>query len=101
MTLNWVFTLATANKLYNLWTDLIVPTFSDPTFSNSSFVPSQVCEFEIQNQTAGAVVLRDGFVLSSGSWDIRRSDRNAFCLKTINIQTDTAGTVIYVSITAN
>jgi hypothetical protein len=99
MTRNWTFTLANANQSYNLWNDLIANT--DPTFSNSQFVPSMVCEFEIQNQTAGATVLRDGFVLSSGSWDIRRTDRNTIPLKSMNLQSDTAGTVIYVSITAN
>lgn len=102
MTRSWLFTLTDTTKVYNLWTDLItrLPGF-DPTFSNFPFVPTQVQELEVQNQTPGATVLRNGFILTGGSWDVDRGAANNINVKGKTFQTDTNPTVIYVKLTAN
>ena len=105
MTTDWTFTLITANQWYNLWT-LITndPSFTDSKFTSGNYVPNMVCELKYQNQTAGSNItlsdnkLESGFILTGGSWDVSRSSTNTIDLNRRNFKSDTAGTVIYVSI---
>lgn len=105
MTRTWTFTLANANQWYNLWKDLIDPTITDKSFSNSPYVSDRVSELEIQNLTGGTNLLTagadliGGFGLSGQSWDVNRTSKNAIDLRAKNFSTDTAGSKVYVSIT--
>jgi hypothetical protein len=109
MTRDWVFTLTTPGLWYNLWTLIQADaSFTDPTFSNSPYVPSSVSELKFQNQTAGSVVYRSdnkleaGFQLTSYSWDVDRSGgHNCIDLKNTNFSTNLAGSKLYVKITSN
>jgi hypothetical protein len=96
----FVFTLTSTTATYNLWKDLILPTITDPTFSNSPYIPNVGFEIEIQNQTPGATVLRNGFSLTGGSWDVNRGPVNCLDLNEIGIKTDTNPTSLYVKICA-
>ncbi len=113
MTRSWVFTLAAAGTWYNLWYDLITkdPAFLDATFTNAPFIPSQVCELQIQSPSTlnPGVVLNvsydgkkeGGTELTSGVADLRRSNRNLIGLKQCYIKSDTAGGIANVVISAN
>ena len=113
MTRSWSFTLPLINTWYNLWNDLIAKdaSFIDPTFTNAMFVPSQVCELQIQSPTsANAGILltisydtkkEGGTELFSGQADLRRSNRNTIGLKQCFIKSDTGGGVADVTIIAN
>lgn len=103
----WSFNLTSPNTWYNLWNDLIAhdPQF-DPLMSNKPFVPSQARELMYQNQTPGSnIQISDakkeaGFILTGASWDRFSPSDNLIDLKTINVQSDLANTVLYVQITA-
>ena len=87
---------------YNLWNDLILPLLSDPTFGDTAFVPSMVCEISYQNTAAGSTVtVNGGFQLLGGSWDVKRSSKNTIDLKSFKFNTDTPGSTIHVSLVAN
>jgi len=113
VTRSWKFNLAVANQWYNLWNDLIVKdlSFTDPTFTHAQFVPNCVSELQIQSPTtlnAGVVLnisyngkLEGGTELTSGTADLRRSNRNVIGLKQCFIKSDTAGGVANVVISSN
>src|SRR5271163_4761075 len=108
MTRSWNFTFIAANTVYSLWSLIQADkSWSDPTFSNSAYVPNQVCEYKFQNLTDGANFFRAdskkeaGFQLTSGSWDVDRSDRNNINLMNEYWSTDTVGAVLYVKVTSN
>jgi hypothetical protein len=108
MTRDFTFVLTAANQWYNLWNDLITKDSSyDATASYGPFVPSAVCELKFQNQVPGVNIYRSdsklesGFLLTGGSWDVDRADRNSIDLKNNNFKSDTAGAKLYVKITSN
>ena len=108
MTRDWTFTLKTVNQWYNLWTLIQADkSYTDPTFSNSPYVPNMVRELKFQNKTAGSNIYRSdsklesGFQLSSFSWDVDRAEGNTIDLTNCNFQSDTANAILYVKITAN
>ncbi|SRR6266571_5386566 len=112
MTKIFNLTLAANNTWYNLWDIIIasIPEF-DQTFSNTPYIPSEVCELKWQNQTAGSNIYRTesisdpyaatGFITQGYAWDVDRADRNVIELKKQNFSSDTAGALLYVSILAN
>lgn len=113
MTRSWVFTLAVPNQWYNLWNDLIIQdvSFTDPTFTNGAFVPDRVCELQTQSPSpanAGMILSiaydgnkEGGTDLTSGSADLRRTNRNAIGLKQTWYKADIGGALVNVAITAN
>lgn len=116
VTRNFTLTLSNAGQWYNLW-DLIAAYwlakdgFFDPTFANTPFTPDRVSELKWQNQTPGSFLQKTsqtndpyaaiGFVTEGYAWDVDRASRNIIDLKAQNFATDTAGAILYVSISAN
>ena len=96
------FVLNNADQWYNLWRDFIAPTITDPTFSNSPYIPSTVSELEIQNKTGSNMRVSDnklnGGLLITGSL-LQRSSLNSIDLKNINFIVD-ASTAVNISIIA-
>src|SRR6266478_7371841 len=111
MTKIFNLTLTASNTWYNLW-DLIKASFIDPvfdpTFSQTPYIPSEVCELKWQNQTPGSNIFRTekindpytatGFITQGYAWDVDRADRNIIELKKQNFSSDIAGALLYVSI---
>jgi hypothetical protein len=97
MTRSYVFTLANKNTAYNLWSALILPTFTDPSFGNTPFVPNMVSTLKYQNLTSGATVRVNGSsILSGASGDMVTAPTNCIDLGAWTFTTDTDGSQIEV-----
>jgi hypothetical protein len=128
MTNTFNFQFPVANKLYNLWNDIIMPNISklavltpqgvvnvtDTSFSFNNFTPKNVKSLKYQSQNAivnpnngGAVLTlysdnygnQLGEELLSGSWDAIDTERNNITLSDIYFAMSIAGAGINVTFT--
>jgi len=104
MTRSYTFTLTSVGKAYNLWTDLILPTLIDPQFSsNTPYVPSNVQELTIQNQTGASALTWGTMILSTAAGSIytKRASVNSIDLKKETLNPGANPMTVVVSIIAN
>ena len=107
MTRSWTFALASSAVWYNLWSDLIAQdaTFTDPTFTSASFIPSMVSELLIQGSDI-VFVSEDSRKLGGVSapatpGSYRKSMiTNSICLKDIYLKPNSAAVSCEIAITS-
>lgn len=105
MTRSWKLTLTSTLVKYNLWT-LITgdASFTDPTFTTASFVPSKVCELIITGDSGAVSIMEDAkqevpHTIAAGTSYIKRASVNAIDLKSFSLN-GADGVTVDVSITA-